>query len=50
MPNNIEDENGDTWYGCDDTIGRTAFMCVLLLAVAIIIGVAVARLGEWPWG
>jgi len=45
----INDENDDGWYGCDDTIGRLAFMCVLLLAVAVLIGVALYPLGDWPW-
>jgi len=33
-----------------DSIGFRAFMLVLVAAVVVMIGVALYRLGEWPWG
>ena len=34
----------------DDSIGFRAFIFILLAAVTVMIGVALYRLGEWPWG
>ena len=41
--------NDEDWYGCDDTIGQHVFIFILLAAVTVLLGVAVYRLGDWPW-
>ena len=43
-------DDNDDWEGVDDSIGAYAFIFILLAAVAVVIGVSLYRLGEWPWG
>lgn len=50
MPEPTGTITDDIWEGVDDSIGFRAFIFILLAAVVVMIGVAVYRLGDWPWG